>query len=158
MRHALRTLAKNPGFAAVAILAIALGVGPNSAVFSIIHTVLLQPLPIGNANRVVIVWETNKAHRSEQIAVSPQDLLDWQRESHAFVAFSPGNGSPEYGFNLTGAGNPERVLAGPEAVQQVAEIVLRSPAELRHRQVIDVNAVHLREQAPTAGVEQRRQA
>src|SRR5437899_9172494 len=116
MRHALRTLAKNPGFAAVAILAIALGVGPNSAVFSIIHTVLLQPLPIGNANRVVIVWETNKAHRSEQIAVSPQDLLDWQRESHAFVAFSPGNGSPEYGFNLTGAGDPERVLAGRAGV------------------------------------------
>lgn len=112
MRYAIRTLAKNPGFAVVAILAIALGVGPNSAVFSIIHAVLLQPLPLGDADRLVILWETNKAHSSEQIAVSPRDLVDWRRESHSFSGFMPGNASPEYGFNLTGNGEPERVMAG----------------------------------------------
>ena len=111
MRYAFRTLAKNPGFAAVAILAIALGVGPNSAVFSIIHSVLLQPLPVGDPDRLVIIWETNQAHGNEQRAVSPQDLLDWQREARSFSGFAPGNGSPEYGFNLTGGGEPERVLA-----------------------------------------------
>ena len=110
MSYAFRTLLKNPGFAVVAILAIALGVGPNSAVFSIIHSVLLQPLPIGGADRVVIIWETNKAHGKEQIGVSPQDLLDWRREAHSFTGIMPGNGSPEYGFNLTGGGEPERVL------------------------------------------------
>src|SRR3954467_9521961 len=112
MRYALRTLAKNPGFAAVAVLAIALGVGPNSAVFSIIHSVLLQPLPIGDPDRVVIIWETNRAHGNEQIGVSAPDLLDWEREAHSFTGFTPANGSPEYGYNLTGGGEPERVLAG----------------------------------------------
>src|ERR1051325_9118440 len=111
MGYSFRTLAKNPGFAAVAILAIALGVGPNSAVFSIIHSVLLQPLPIGNPDRVVIIWETNRAHGNEQIGVSPQDLLDWQREARSFSGLTPGNGSPEYGFNLTGSGEPVGVLA-----------------------------------------------
>jgi putative ABC transport system permease protein len=110
MRYAFRTLAKSPGFTAVAILAIALGVGPNSAVFSIIHAVLLQPLPIGGADRVVIIWETNKARGREQVAVSPQDLLDWRREARSFTGIMPGNASPEYGFNLTGGGEPERVL------------------------------------------------
>jgi putative ABC transport system permease protein len=112
MRYALRTLAKNPGFSIVAILAIALGVGPNSAVFSIIHAVLLQPLPVADADRLVILWETNKAHRNDQIAVSPRDLVDWRHEAHSFSGLMPGNAAPEYGFNLTGNGEPERVMAG----------------------------------------------
>jgi putative ABC transport system permease protein len=112
MRYGLRTLAKNPGFAAVAILAIALGVGPNSAVFSIIHAVLLQPLPIPNADRVVIMWETNRARNNEQLAVSGRDLLDWRSEARLFDGFATGQASPDFGFTLTGGGEPERVLAG----------------------------------------------
>src|SRR5215208_3300841 len=112
MRYVLRSLAKNPGFAAVAILAIALGVGPNSAVFSIIHTVLLQPLPIPAADRVAIVWETNRARNNEQLAVSGRDLLDWRREARLFDGFATGQASPDFGFNLTGGGEPERVLGG----------------------------------------------
>ena len=111
MRYAVRTLARNPGFALVAILAIALGVGPNTAVFSIIRAVLLAPLPIGDADHLVIIWETNKAHNNEQIAVSPRDLADWKREAQSFSGLMPGNASPEYAFNLTGAGDPERVMA-----------------------------------------------
>jgi putative ABC transport system permease protein len=110
MRYALRSLAKNPGFAAVAILAIALGVGPNSAVFSIIHAVLLQPLPLPAADRIVIIWGTNRARNNEQTAVSGRDLLDWRREARLFDGFATGNASPDFGFNLTGAGEPERVL------------------------------------------------
>jgi predicted permease len=112
MRYAVRTLARNPGFALVAILAIALGVGPNTAVFSIIRSVLLAPLPLGDADHLVIIWETNKAHNNEQIAVSPRDLADWRREAQSFTGLMPGNASPEYALNLTGAGEPERVLAG----------------------------------------------
>jgi putative ABC transport system permease protein len=110
MRYAIRTLAKSPAFAVVAILAIALGVGPNSAVFSIIHSVLLQPLPIPDAGRVVIIWETNRARGNEQTAVSGRDLLDWQREARLFDGFATGQASPDFGFNLTGGGEPERVL------------------------------------------------
>jgi putative ABC transport system permease protein len=112
MRFAVRNLARNPGFALVAILAIALGVGPNTAVFSIVRSVLLAPLPIGDADHLVIIWETNKAHNNEQIAVSPRDLADWKREAHSFTGLMPGNASPEYALNLTGAGDPERVMAG----------------------------------------------
>lgn len=111
MWYAFRTLAKNPGFALVAVLAVALGVGPNSAVFSIIHAVLLQPLPIPNADRVVIIWETSRARANEQIAVSGRDLLDWRREARLFDGFATGQASPDFGFNLTGGGEPERVLA-----------------------------------------------
>jgi putative ABC transport system permease protein len=111
MRYAIRTLVKNPGFAVVAILAIALGVGPNSAVFSIIHAVLLQPLPVGDADRLVIIWENNKARGSEQIPVSGRDIVDWRREARSFSGIMPGNAAPEYGFNLTGSGEPERVMA-----------------------------------------------
>src|SRR4051794_2273055 len=113
MRYAFRTLAKSPGFSAVAILAIALGVGPNSAVFSIIHSVLLQPLPIPAADRVVILWETNRARNNEQLAVSGRDLLDWREEARLFDGFATGQASPDFGFNLTApGGEPERVLAG----------------------------------------------
>src|SRR4051794_18408837 len=111
MRYAFRGLGKHPGFTAVAILAIALGIGPNSAVFSIIHAVLLQPLPIPDAERTVIIWETNQARGGAQIAVSGPDLLDWRRHAKLFEGFSPGNAGPDYGFNLTGgAGEPERVV------------------------------------------------
>jgi putative ABC transport system permease protein len=118
MRYAFRTLAKSPGFAVVAILAIALGVGPNSAVFSIIHAVLLQPLPIPEADRVVILWETNKARNNEQLAVSGRDLLDWRAEARLFDGFATGQASPDFGFNLTSAGHePERVLAGRVGIE-----------------------------------------
>jgi putative ABC transport system permease protein len=117
MRYAFRTLAKSPGFTVVAILAIALGVGPNSAVFSIIHSVLLQPLPIPAADRVVILWETNKARNNEQLAVSGRDLLDWRAEARLFDGFVTGQASPDFGFNLTAPGGaPERVLAGKVGV------------------------------------------
>lgn len=116
MRYAIRILVKNPGFAAVAVLAIALGVGPNSAVFSIVRAVLLAPLPVGDPDRLVILWETNKARGSEQIAVSPRDLADWRREARSFIGLMPGNASPEYGLNLTGAGEPERVMAARAGV------------------------------------------
>src|SRR5438045_7643721 len=95
IRFAFRTLAKAPGFAAVAVLGIALGVGPNSAVFSIIHAVLLRPLPVGNSERMVAVWETLKARGLDQVAVSGPNLVDWQREAHSFSAIMPGQASPE---------------------------------------------------------------
>jgi putative ABC transport system permease protein len=69
IRFAFRTLAKTPGFTTVAVLAIALGVGPNSAVFSIVHAVLLRPLPVGNSDRLVAIWESLKARGLDQMSV-----------------------------------------------------------------------------------------
>ena len=112
LRYAFRTLAKSPGFAGVAVLAIALGVGPNSAVFSIINAVLLRPLPFRDSERVVMLWETMKSRGFDQLPVSGPTFLDWKRDARSFENMVPAFALPEYGFNLTGGGEPERVRGG----------------------------------------------
>jgi hypothetical protein len=126
IRFAFRTLAKTPGFTAVAVLAIALGIGPNSAVFSIIHAVLLRPLPVGDSDRLVAIWETQKIRGLDQMSVSGPSLADWQREAHSFSAMMPGQASPEYGFNLTTGGEPERVL-GARTGANLADVLGIAP-------------------------------
>ena len=79
LRFALRTLARNPGFAAVALVTIALGVGANTAVFSVIHAALLRPLPYPESDRVVAIHETLRESPGERRALSYPTFLDWQR-------------------------------------------------------------------------------
>ena len=79
-RLALRSLAKNPGFAVVALLTIALGVGANTAVFSVVNALLLQPLPFPNGDRLVAMYETVRRTTVERRAVSYPNMVDWQRE------------------------------------------------------------------------------
>ena len=74
LRYGLRTLLKNPGFCAVAILALALGIGPNTAIFTMVNAVLLKPLPVPEPNRVVMIWGTLLC-RADQMPVNA-DYLD----------------------------------------------------------------------------------
>jgi predicted permease len=108
-RYSLRMLAKNSGFSAIAILTLALGVGANTAIFSVVNAVLLRPLPFEAPDRLVQIWHTPPQASFPGIptfSVSPANFLDWRSRSHAFEGMSA------YGFGrytLTGTGHPEAV-------------------------------------------------
>ncbi|HUO32574.1 MAG TPA: ABC transporter permease [Bryobacteraceae bacterium] len=111
LRYAFRTMRKNPGFCAVAVLALALGIGPNTAIFTMVNAVLLKPLPIPEPNRVVMIWSTQPKAGFDQLPVSAADYLDWKKEATSFEEMSAAFAIPEYGLNVSGVGDPERVPA-----------------------------------------------
>src|SRR5262245_9652292 len=99
VRFALRSLAQRPGFAATALLTLAVGIGANASVFSIAQAVLLRPLPFREPDRLVLVWERNVARERQRNVVNPGNYLAWRDRATAFesiAAFTSGN------RNLTG--------------------------------------------------------
>lgn len=110
-RYGVRSLLRNPGFSAVAILALALGIGPNSAIFTIVNAVLLKPLPMPEPDRVVMIWQTLLKSGFDQMPVSPADYLDWKQQARSFENMSAAFAIPEYGLNISGTGEPERAAA-----------------------------------------------
>jgi putative ABC transport system permease protein len=92
LRFALRTFRKNPGFTVVAMLTLALGIGANTAIFSVVHGVLLKPLPYPHPDRLVTLWEGSPRHGFEQERVSGPDFIDWRDQNRVFenMAFSFG--------------------------------------------------------------------
>ena len=82
LRYAVRMLAKSPGFTIVAVLTLALGIGANTAIFSVVQGVLLAPLPYSQPERLVMVWENNP--RFPRVYVSYPNFQDWQRSSRSF--------------------------------------------------------------------------
>src|SRR5262245_35946515 len=110
---ALRMLWKQPGFTAVALLALALGVGANTAIFSVVHTVLWRPLPYADSNQIMFVAEQRPREGRLFGSVSPADYFDWRRENRSFSAMAAYIGST---WNMTGVGEPDRlrgVLVSP---------------------------------------------
>jgi putative ABC transport system permease protein len=101
-RYALRQLRKNPGFTAVAVLTLALGLGANTAIFSVIDAVLLHPLPFYAPSRLVVVKPTEPGRRDD-IGVSYPTFLDWRARNHVFDGLSVFR---EDDFTLTGQGEP----------------------------------------------------
>ncbi|MGO8732339.1 MAG: ADOP family duplicated permease [Terriglobia bacterium] len=99
LRYGARMLRKNPGFAVVAVLTLALGIGANVAIFSVVNATLLQPLPFRDSDR--IVWIREKNHGS----VAPANFLDWRRQSNAF---SDTSAYFSWGANLVAQGQPRR--------------------------------------------------
>lgn len=106
LKYGWRTLRRSPTFALVAILTLAIGIGANVAIFSIVRGVLLRPLPYPHSDRIVILWETDQNRNVSRGVVSPAELLDWRDTNHSFVQLS---GWRALFFNLTGSGEPEQM-------------------------------------------------
>jgi len=84
-RYALRSLAKNPGFTTAAVVTLALGIGANTAVFSLVRGILLRSLPYPRSERVVAVYGTNAVKSALPITASPPDFLDWRAQNRSFT-------------------------------------------------------------------------
>ena len=108
IRHGSRMLGKNPGFTAIAVLTLALGIGANTVIFSLINTVLLRPLPYQNADQLVTVWGYNRTQGFTTDLVSPLDFADWRSQNHVFEGMA---GSTDVTYTLTGAGEPALIIA-----------------------------------------------
>src|SRR3954447_23188127 len=90
LRYALRTFLKTPSFTFVALLTLALGIGATTVIFSIVHAVLLQPLPFRDSSRLVVVWERNFARDRARNVVGPANFVRWREQNKVFEAMSAG--------------------------------------------------------------------
>lgn len=113
LRYSARMLFKSPGFTAVAVLALGLGIGANTAIFSLADVLLYRPLELPDLERVVTVIGTQKGNRKSFDRVSPADFLDFQRQTHTIENLGAG---VEANLNLTGEGEPERVASARASV------------------------------------------
>jgi putative ABC transport system permease protein len=106
LRYSLRTLRKMPGFSIVALLVLALGIGANTAIFSVVNSVVLRPLPYPGADRLALIWETDLKDGIKREGPSGPNFLDWKEQSQSFedmALLEVGTGT------LTGEGEPEQV-------------------------------------------------
>src|SRR5262252_3477140 len=109
LRYALRGLLRNPGFATIAVLTLALGIGANTAIFSVVNTFLIRPLPYPEPDRLVALWERNVVADEDQMGVAIGNFLDWQKTARNFEQMSA------YGFRIGTLSNDESGTA-PERV------------------------------------------
>jgi len=108
IRYGVRGLLKRPGFTAIALITLALGIGANTAIFSVVNAVLLRPLPFRDADQLVIVWEDATFAGFPKNTPAPANYVDWKTQNQSFADMAA---SAETSFNLTGDGEPERVAA-----------------------------------------------
>src|SRR5262245_12298802 len=108
IRYILRTLRQTPAFTIAVVITLAVGIGATTAIYSVVHTVLLRPLPYAQPERLVRIWETNAPLNISGFSASALNFLSWQERSRSFEALAIIRGSAA---NLTGDGEPERVVA-----------------------------------------------
>src|ERR1044071_6275172 len=106
LRYSLRSLRKNPGFTAAALIVLMLGIGTNSVIFTIVNAVLLRPLPLGEPERIVFLWGHSLKEANDHNSNSIPDVEDWKSQSQSFDAIS---GYAYRAYNLTGQQEPEPV-------------------------------------------------
>src|SRR5579871_6050111 len=110
LRYSLRTLRKTPMFAAAAILTLALGIGANTAIFSVVNAVLLKPLPFAEPDRLVVVNEKNDKLHLQDFGSSVLNYLSWKEQAQSFQWMGAVGGG---NYNLTGRGDPENFGGAP---------------------------------------------
>ena len=103
VRYALRMLLKSPGFTGIAVLTLALGIGANTAIFSVVNAVLLRDLPFAEPDRIVTLWENNTVEGLERDDVSPANFLDWTERQKSFEQLACAN---PFGLDYVGDGEP----------------------------------------------------
>ncbi len=108
IKYGVRGLVKKPGFTVVALITLALGIGANTAIFSVVNAVLLRPLQFQNPEQLVVVWEDATFAGFPQNTPAPANYVDWKTQNQSFSDMAA---SAERSFNLTGDGEPERVTA-----------------------------------------------
>jgi putative ABC transport system permease protein len=127
LRYGARMLLKTPGFTLIAILTLALGIGANTAIFSVVNAVLLRPLPFPESERLVRLYEkkTDVALRSERQEAAPANFLDWQRQSQTLAG-------------IAAWGNKEQALAGQDGAEAVGTALVSA----NFFSVLGVNPLH----------------
>jgi putative ABC transport system permease protein len=108
VRYALRTSLASPGFTAVAVLALALGIGVNTAIFTLVNAVLIERPPFHDPDRLVVMWETNARRPGRPNTIGPANFIRWRERATAFEQMA---GLYDSRVNLTGAGAPEELIA-----------------------------------------------
>jgi putative ABC transport system permease protein len=108
LRYGIRTLARNPSFSVIAVLTLALGIGANTTMFTVVNGVLLKPLPYPEPDRLLMLWETQLSDNSLG-TVAPANFYDWREQTHSFAKMAALDPYPD--FILNGYGEPQR-LAG----------------------------------------------
>ena len=106
VQFSFRTIRRNPGFAVVAMLTLAIGIGANVAIFSVVHGVLLEPVPFSNPDRLVLIWETDMNRNVLRGTIAATELLDWRTMNHSFDQISAWR---QMFYTITGNGEPEQV-------------------------------------------------
>lgn len=124
LRYACRALRKHPGFAAVIILTLALGIGANAAIFSVVNAVVLRQLPYRDADRLVVVWDNLKRHDLKDIVVSALEYTEFRDRNRVFDRMAA---YETKGFNVTGVAQPER-LDGADVTASLFPLLGVSPA------------------------------
>ncbi len=105
VRYGARILRKNPGFTAIAVMTLALGIGANTAIFSVVEAVLIRPLPYRESSQLIVINETTP--KVGTVSVSYPNFIDWRSMSHAFSQMSAVH---SVGFNLAGVSQPESIM------------------------------------------------
>src|SRR6266403_4829235 len=122
LRFAFRQLVKQPGFAFIAVLVLALGIGANTAIFSVVNAVLLRPLPYPHSEQLVRVF--GKQPQLDLAPSSPANFLEWREENQVFERIGTYVGQ---GFNLLGGDKPERVI-GARVSANLLQLLAVQPA------------------------------
>jgi putative ABC transport system permease protein len=106
LRYGLRALLKSPGFTVVSVLILALGIGANTAIYSVVDAVMLRGFPYKHASRLVVLWEQNRTQTTKHNVVSPANFLDWRDRAESFDELAASYDTP---LNLTGTNEPIEV-------------------------------------------------
>ena len=108
IRYGLRGLLRQPGFTLIAVLSLALGIGANTAMFSLVNAVLLKPLQFSEPDRLVVIWENNPSIGAVRDDVAVANFVDWKTQNKVFDEMAA---LSFRSFNITGDGEPEKVMA-----------------------------------------------